>query len=524
MSFDPNLPQDEIQGPAPPEGFRPDRVVLLLFGLVIVAAMGFVSGVALGVSGDDITILALAMITALLSAVPLAIDQGRPYEQRHIFMSLLAVIFIMYFVIPAIVVFIPAVGPINASGLGNSQVTSRDVINGQLVILAGLVTLLITYALPHGRLLGSKLPKPVYDWPATTALQIGMGMMLMGWSVHLGRTLGIIPRSLGSGVIGTLGGAEIYANVLLTYVAIRHRSRFAVVLIVLSCVAGGLVGVITSSKERVLINVAMVVVTWILMTRRIRFSWVAAGMLALILIYPASQFVRTSRKEGYGIGGLLTNPVQTLVAVSSFVSSSDPRVYFLEGFQSTATRTDGLGVVSVIVRDTPSLSPYQKGWTLGLFFVAFIPRVLWPGKPNIQLGKWIAHTYGGGGAIEDVPYIAPTQLGEYYVNFGLIGVIGGMFLIGTVVRITQESLLRGRGTAPSVMAASVLLYLLTRKFQGSVAGAYSEIVFTLAPVLLTHLAFRFTGNLVYTGPERAAPPALFGDEPEPEERALRTPS
>ena len=97
MSFDPNLPQDEYQSPVLAEVVRPDRVVLMLFGLMLLAVMFFVIGVAFGVRGDDITILALAMVTAMLSAVPLAIDQGRPYPERQVFMSLLAAIFILYF-------------------------------------------------------------------------------------------------------------------------------------------------------------------------------------------------------------------------------------------------------------------------------------------------------------------------------------------------------------------------------------------------------------------------------------------
>lgn len=509
--------------PPLPEGARPDRAFLLLFGLAILAAMAFVLGVALGCRGNDVVILALAMLTFLLAAVPLAIDQGRPYPERHIFISLLAVVFIMYFGIPALVIYIPAKGPIDASGLATSAVTSRDVIYGQFVVLVALVTLLVTYSLPHGRAMARRLPTPVYDWPARTSFLIALGMMLMGWTMHTARAVGLIPAELGSGVIGTIAGAEVYANVLLTFVVLRHRSRLAVAVIVVNCVFSALVGLVTSGKERMLIAPAMVVVTWILMTRRIRATWVIAGLLAIILIYPASQFVRLSRAQGYGVGHLVSNPGETILAVVDFVTNSDPRVYFLEGFQSTATRIDGLGVVSVIARDTPSMSPYQKGWTLGLFFVAFIPRVLWPEKPNIQLGKWIANTYGAGRGIEAESYFAPTQIGEYYLNFGLIGVIGGMFLIGTIVRITQESLLRGPGTAPSILAASVLLYLLTRKFQGSVAGTYSQIVFTLTPILMTHVAFRFLGHVVYTGPPRPVRPAYGGYGAQDAESSLETP-
>jgi len=472
---------------------RQDRVVLVLFGLFLLVSLGFVVGLALGVHGDDVTILALAMLTFFLASIPLSIDQGRPPMYRHVFMSLLSVVFILYYVIPALVIFIPAEIPVDAAGLGMSALIDPDVIDGQVVVLVGLVTLLVTYALPLGRTIGSRLPVPEYDWPPRVALIIGTAMVGFGWSITAGRVIGFIPRELGTGVIGTLAGAEIYANVLLTYVALRYRMRFAILVIVLNCLFGGTVGLITSGKERALIGPAMVVLTWILMTRKIRARWVLGGILAVALIYPASQFIRTARGNGIPLAQLLGRPLNTLGMVSSFVADTPPSEYLLQGLGSTAARTDGLGVTSVLVRDTPGLAEFQHGRTLVLFFVAFVPRALWPEKPMIQLGKWVASTYGAGKSIEEASYIAPTQIGEWYINFGVFGVMLGMFLIGIIVRITQESLLQGPGTAPSMLMASVFLYLLTRKFQASVAGAYSEIVFTIAPILLTHYAFRFLG-------------------------------
>ena len=119
---------------------------------------------------------------------------------------LLAVIFIVYYVIPALVIFIPAELPIDAAGLGTSALTDPDIAVGQLVVLVALVTLLVTYSLPLGRRIGSRLPQPQYDWPPRIALVVGALMMGMGWSIRAGRLVGLIPLELGSGVICTLAG------------------------------------------------------------------------------------------------------------------------------------------------------------------------------------------------------------------------------------------------------------------------------------------------------------------------------
>lgn len=67
--------------------------------------------------------------------------------------------------------------------------------------------------------------------------------------------------------------------------------------------------------------------------------------------------------------------------------------------------------------------------------VALIPRVLWPEKPQIQLGAWFALEIGAA-TITPSGYINNsvnmTVPGELYLDFGWIGVIIGCFLFGAI--------------------------------------------------------------------------------------------
>ena len=51
--------------------------------------------------------------------------------------------------------------------------------------------------------------------------------------------------------------------------------------------------------------------------------------------------------------------------ISRFVGSYEFGDYLMQGVQATSRRSDGLGILSVIVRDCPSRVPYQGGWTIG---------------------------------------------------------------------------------------------------------------------------------------------------------------
>ena len=44
----------------------------------------------------------------------------------------------------------------------------------------------------------------------------------------------------------------------------------------------------------------------------------------------------------------------------------------------TAMRLDGLGILSVIVRDAGHRVPYQDGRTLAYIPMSYVPRLLWP--------------------------------------------------------------------------------------------------------------------------------------------------
>jgi hypothetical protein len=235
----------------------------------------------------------------------------------------------------------------------------------------------------------------------------------------------------------------------------------------------------------------MVVLTTIVWNRRIRLRWFALGLLALVLLYPTSEFFRKVILVDYTLtaADALQDPNATLTRVSDFVGSSRVGEYFTEGLLSTGARLDGLGVTSVIVRDTPGVSPFQNGGTLWLFFAAFVPRAFWPSKPEITIGQFITDTYGSGPLIES--NTGPTQIGDYFLNFGTPGVIVGMALLGILLRLTHDLLLGDRKpTAVAMLAAVVVLYQLSIRFEGNVAAQYSGTVFALIPIAALALGIR----------------------------------
>ena len=102
--------------------------------------------------------------------------------------------------------------------------------------------------------------------------------------------------------------------------------------------------------------------------------------------------------------------------------------------ESFEARVSNINQTSQVVRVVEE-DGYYKGETMAYLSYAFIPRFIWKDKPIIAQGVWFAirigkaYVHEGGGANNSINM---TSAGELYMNFGLVGVVIGMFLIGGI--------------------------------------------------------------------------------------------
>jgi hypothetical protein len=135
---------------------------------------------------------------------------------------------------------------------------------------------------------------------------------------------------------------------------------------------------------------------------------------------------------------------------------------------------------------------FGKGETLWMGVLAIIPRVLWPDKP-IQAGSmnFVSHYTG-------VKFAEGTSVGmglifEFYVNFGIYGVLIGMLIVGTLVRYAD---CRAGVELRWGSAIAFARWFLIGEFLLLVGGSIIEIVPNLV------LAVVLTAGLRYLYPEQ----------------------
>lgn len=139
---------------------------------------------------------------------------------------------------------------------------------------------------------------------------------------------------------------------------------------------------------------------------------------------------------------------------------------------------------------------FLNGETLEYLGIAFIPRFLWPEKPEIAKGAWFAMRIGQArvfmGRITNS--VNMTVGGEFYLNFGWIGVIVGTFFFGAFLGVFWSRTAFWRDPL-NVLGAGFGYYLL---WTGFVGAADLQILVTLVALYLVFVVLSFVARSLGT--------------------------
>tara|TARA_B100001173_G_scaffold297944_1_gene295044 strand:+ start:118 stop:1452 length:1335 start_codon:yes stop_codon:yes gene_type:complete len=98
----------------------------------------------------------------------------------------------------------------------------------------------------------------------------------------------------------------------------------------------------------------------------------------------------------------------------------------------------------IVTKNSPKKIPYWQGYSYQILKTKIIPRVFWKNKPSDILGNEFGHRYNVLTPDSDVTkkdnhtsWNMPV-LNEFYVNFGNIGVLIGMFIMGVLINLLTK--------------------------------------------------------------------------------------
>jgi hypothetical protein len=121
-------------------------------------------------------------------------------------------------------------------------------------------------------------------------------------------------------------------------------------------------------------------------------------------------------------------------------------------------RLDMLSIMSIVVEATPESVPYWDGYTYSDLIWHVVPRVLVPDKPALSMGQEFPRRYALIQWFDTETSYNLSQIVEFYINFGWIGVLLGMFLIGTLYAMVEH--VCSASTGGALIGASLLSGLM----------------------------------------------------------------
>lgn len=488
-----------VRRAAPPASVT---VLLRLFIVPVLGFLGFGIGLASGIPSNRIGLLGLAVATATLSLTVVAVDRTLPRERRSLLLSIFSFSYAVFFVVPVVVFYLGDSGYSIESAPNPIPLTPEVVTRGMVAAFAGYALLLVGYLLPFGSFAANAVPRMRREWSAETTLVVAVVMIPLGWSIVLASQFGLIPARAGTGVLGTVASGSTIGIGLIALCHQRYRSILALALLAVVIPPTMFFNFFTSSKIQFLMPLVLIVIVHVIVTRRLRAWWIAGFLAVMALFYPVSiayrDYMLSNRLTAVQV---IASPQRAFGLIGSIASTSDPGQYLWTGIEATARRLDGLGILSVIVRDAGNRVPFQGGWSLAFIPMSYVPRVLWPEKPRFETGQWVTDNFGHGPGIESST--GCTWMGELYFNFGWTGLLVGMTLLGMWFRFLQEYFLGLNATIPAILAGVVTILTLASGVGGDLISPTSGLIFRFAPILLTHIVVRSL-----TPPPARLPPPL----------------
>jgi hypothetical protein len=213
-------------------------------------------------------------------------------------------------------------------------------------------------------------------------------------------------------------------------------------------------GFVSNTKATALMGAMLIVLTRVLATRRIPAIWVLGSCAFLAVVYPVLAANRVAQgaynvSHGKAAQDLGRGLDRALAMVD--VSKKGP-----ERTQTFFERMSLKGSVDMIVSQTGSNVAFREGYTLWPLVTVFIPRIMWPDKPDVQTGLLVTRDFHVSES-RDL-YTSPSYIGELYWNFGWAGVVVGMAVLGSLLGLVGSG--TSRATVPTLTAVLVVMITL----------------------------------------------------------------
>jgi hypothetical protein len=167
-----------------------------------------------------------------------------------------------------------------------------------------------------------------------------------------------------------------------------------------------------------------------------KVRWFVVVLVIFLVLNPAKYKYRTL--EQWGKSGQVQSSLQDRLSnwKEALVSTWNDPFAQEDALQTSKGRTSFIVQLAQVIEWTPSAVPYNRGTGVGTALVFFIPRFIWPSKPNVT--DLTANRYATSFGLTTYEGTETTTYGIYqpadgYWDWGLPGAMGYPFLYGALI-------------------------------------------------------------------------------------------
>jgi hypothetical protein len=226
-----------------------------------------------------------------------------------------------------------------------------------------------------------------------------------------------------------------------------------------------LAGLLTGMMEAAIQPVLLATTLYVVLQRRIPWRFLAAGVLIVVVLNPAKRAYRdaawedTQSRQEHAAKDVGVAARRWWKALQTTWASDQS-----DGATNTAglaSRLNELSINAVVVDRTAVALPFDRGQAWGYLPVSFVPRFLYPGKPNFTsvYNDRFSVTFGFQTLEETETSTGAFPLvSDGYWNWGWPGVVFATLVSGGLVGVFA-GLFRARSWASTALAASTFAQL-----------------------------------------------------------------
>lgn len=274
--------------------------------------------------------------------------------------------------------------------------------------------------------------------------------------------------------------------VILSYWWAVSDRRSSDILMLILIVAQLAVGWVADTKEVVISAPIVMLLTRFVALGRVPVRWLVCSILGIVLVFPvltAKRAIMTADLHLTRVQALPRTAEILWRAIAERNTAQEGK--YEDKTQSFLERATAKGSIETFVARVGKDKPYKMGATLTPLLYVLIPRLLWSDKP----GDNSAQTFNREFHLSEDPdtYMSPSHLGELYWNFGFVGVVVGMGLVGTLLGFVCARFdLSVQTSLTRVLVIIVTLYELVARTEGQIEIQYVLWARTLLLIGILH--------------------------------------